>query len=100
MFMHAFLLALGPSREIVIAGHPEDERTQEMIRILRGRFLPQTTVILHPAGPEGEAARALMPVIADKTIIEGLPAVYLCENFACNAPITPSEGLRIALNTH
>lgn len=100
MFMHAFLLALGPSREIVIAGHPEDERTQEMIRILRGRFLPQTTVILHPAGPEGEAARALMPVIADKTIIEGLPAVYLCENFACKAPITDPERLRIALNTH
>ena len=31
------------------------------------------------------------PLLAGKTLVNGHPAVYICERFACQAPITKPE---------
>jgi len=88
MFLHALMFAIGPSREIVISGEPDDPETREMIAAIRRRFLPQTVVSLHPPGEAGAAASRLMPVLEGKTPVNGQPAVYVCENFTCQAPVS------------
>jgi uncharacterized protein len=80
-------------RQIVVAGDREDKRVQELLGEIRKHFLPQATVLLAD-GSDGqnflaeksEAIRAMRPV-------DGRPAVYICENFTCKAPVTEVQGL-------
>jgi len=93
MFLQAVLYALGSVREIVIAGSRGDPGTGEMIGAVRSRFLPQTVVSFHEPGESGERARRIMPVLAGKDPVNGRPAVYICEHFACQEPFTSAEDL-------
>jgi len=34
-----------------------------------------------------------VPLLAGKDLVEGKPTVYVCERFACQAPITEPEDL-------
>lgn len=88
MFMHAVLFAIGPTREIVLAGEAADERVQDMISAIRSKFLPQTVIAWNVQGEEGEKARQLMSVLQGKSLVHGQAATYICENFTCQSPIT------------
>ena len=76
----AWELSVSPNREIVIAG----ELPAEMIRLLRKKFDPNR--VLLAAGPE------LVQYHPASAEMRG-PAIYICENFACQAPVSNKEGL-------
>jgi uncharacterized protein YyaL (SSP411 family) len=90
----AFNFLESPPRQIVIAGNLGDERTQELLREVRKHFQPHAITLLVD-GAEGqkflaeknEAIRAMIPV-------DGNPAVYICENFTCKAPVTEITAFR------
>ncbi|WP_395574605.1 thioredoxin domain-containing protein [Streptomyces sp. BK79] len=39
------------------------------------------------------------PLLADRPLVGGAPAAYVCRNFTCDAPTTDPERLRAALNS-
>jgi uncharacterized protein YyaL (SSP411 family) len=39
-----------------------------------------------------------IPLLAGKGLVDGKPAAYVCEHFACQAPVTDAETLRAALS--
>ncbi|MEU9355165.1 thioredoxin domain-containing protein [Streptomyces griseoloalbus] len=67
---------------------------------------PSTTV-LHRAALLGAAPGAVVavgtpesdefPLLADRPLVRGEPAAYVCRNFTCDAPTTDPDGLRVAL---
>ena len=74
-------LHLAPPRELAIVG---DVRS-EVARAALAGFQPRTVVAV---GPSEE-----VPLLAGKSLVDGAPAVYLCERFACRAPVTRAAEL-------
>jgi uncharacterized protein len=78
--LNALDLYLATPRELAIVGPPESE----LARAALAPFDPNAVVAFGPA--EG------VPLLEGKGLVDGKPAVYVCERFACQAPVTdPAE---------
>jgi uncharacterized protein YyaL (SSP411 family) len=77
----ALELHFAPHREIAIVGGPQSE----VARAALASWEPNA-VVAH--GPADE-----VPLLAGKTLVDGRPAVYVCESFACRAPVTDAAAL-------
>ncbi|BCJ86807.1 thioredoxin domain-containing protein [Effusibacillus dendaii] len=88
----ALQFAIYGSREIVIAGDPEAEDTKEMLQQIRKTFLPNAIVVLNPIDKETEITKRF-PFAEGKTAREGKATAYVCQNYACQAPVTKVEDL-------
>jgi uncharacterized protein YyaL (SSP411 family) len=78
---------VGPSREIVIAGDPGLEATRAMIDSVHRKFLPNKVLLLRPDDSEGKRLATMSPFVESMVPIDDQPTVYVCEQYACQAPI-------------
>ncbi|MDZ7780495.1 MAG: thioredoxin domain-containing protein [Gemmatimonadota bacterium] len=76
--------------EVAIVGDPSDDETQALIRAAHERFLRSLTVVGRP--PEVEVPD--VPLLADRGLVDGRPAAYVCRAFACYLPVTEGEEVR------
>jgi uncharacterized protein YyaL (SSP411 family) len=79
------------SKEIVIAAGWGPGELVEMVREIQTRFLPTKVLAMADGNP------ALASLTEGKASLKGLPTAYICENFACKAPITDLGALRSQL---
>jgi uncharacterized protein len=79
--LNALDLYLSTPRELAIVGPPESE----VARAALEPFEPNSVVAFGPA--EG------VPLLEGKELVGGRPAVYVCERFACQAPVTEAAAL-------
>ncbi len=90
---------VGPSQEIVIAGDPALETTQAMVKTVHQKFLPNKVLLLRPDGVEGKRLATLSPFVEAMTPINHQATVYVCEQYACQAPIKDVGQLESALHS-
>jgi uncharacterized protein YyaL (SSP411 family) len=69
-------LQLSPPRELAIVGDPQSAVARAALR----GFDPNAVVAFGPADD--------VPLLEGKTFLDGKAAVYVCERFACQAPVT------------
>ena len=84
--LQALRFHFGPRREVALVGEPLDE----LAAVVRSRFRPTTVV----AGMRARDTRApeVVPLLAGREPVDGRPAAYVCQNFACRMPVTePAE---------
>jgi uncharacterized protein YyaL (SSP411 family) len=74
-------LQFSPPRELAIVGPVESSVARAALQ----PFQPNTVVAV---GPSEE-----IPLLAGKTLVDDQPAVYVCEGFACRAPVTDPAAL-------
>ncbi len=89
-----FLLAT-PQEFAVVAGTDPAEFLA-VLHAIDSRFLPNKVVAPAPAGQEA-ASPEIIPLLADRPAREGRTTTYICERFACQAPVVGVEGLNAAL---
>ncbi|MFD5129130.1 thioredoxin domain-containing protein [Streptomyces olindensis] len=82
----------GP-REVAIVGPSlDDEGTRALHRTALLGTAPGTVVAV--GAPESEE----FPLLADRPLVGGEPAAYVCRNFTCDAPTTEADRLRAVLS--
>ncbi|MGI9020759.1 MAG: thioredoxin domain-containing protein [Solirubrobacterales bacterium] len=80
--LRALDLYLAEVREVALAG----DDLAELARVVRSRLRPHLVLA---GGPDGTERPELM---AGRTSLDGMPAAYVCERFACKRPVaTPAE---------
>ena len=79
--LSALDLHLSPPRELAIIGSPDSD----IARAVLAAFDPNAVVAFGPSGD--------VPLLTGKDYVDGKPAVYVCERFACRAPVTDATAL-------
>jgi uncharacterized protein YyaL (SSP411 family) len=74
-------LHFSPPREIAVIGPPD----ADVARAALAPFQPNTVVAFGPSED--------VPLLHGKGLVDGRPAVYVCENFACQSPVTEPASL-------
>jgi uncharacterized protein YyaL (SSP411 family) len=86
--------SLGKPRQIVIAGKKDSPGTKALLKEVHRHFLPNTIVILADGGEGQKYLGEKNEAIRAMSLVERKPAVYVCENFTCKAPVTDPKALR------
>ncbi len=82
--------------EIALIGDPADARTGAMLDVVRSAYRPLAVVALSPRDADSKAVPALLRT---RTLRDGGPAAYVCENFVCASPVTTAEALAALLDS-
>ena len=97
--LHAIDFMIGPTKEIVIAGDTEQEGAKEMIQSIQRTYLPNKVMMVNPDdGADKKIAQKLAPFLKEMKPVGNKPTAYICEQYACQAPITDLNDLEGALN--
>ena len=72
---------LAPVKEVALVGG----ELRALERVVRGAFRPH--LVLAGGEPDG------VPLLEGRAPVEGRPTAYVCEHFACRAPVTEPDEL-------
>jgi len=88
----ALEMHLSAPQEIAIVGPDDHPETPLLVAAARSGFHPNAVY----AFGDGRSPDDL-PLLEGKSLVDGLPAVYICERFACRAPLTDPAAVAEAL---
>jgi uncharacterized protein YyaL (SSP411 family) len=95
----ALSLSLSKPAQIVIAGKRDDAQTRVLLAEVHRHFLPNKILVLADGGEGQKYLGEENEAIRGMSTIDGKPAVYVCENFSCQAPVTdPAELHKLLAN--
>lgn len=95
--LSALDFALGPTREVVIAGDPASANVQALLRAARGSYRPRQVLLLKSAGTAAALGR-LAPYTLPLPIPEQGGLAHVCAHGACQLPTRDPEELKAYLD--
>ena len=78
---------LAPVKEVALIG----DDLIELAAVVRSEYRPYLVLA---GGPEGADTP---PLLLERSAVDGKPTAYVCENFACRAPVTDAKHLAAQL---
>ncbi len=88
---------LGPTPEIVIVADPAAKETASLLADLQHRYWPNKVVARRSDPAVGSSQMAAL--FAGKQRSAAGPTVYLCQDFACQAPVVGGEAAALPCST-
>jgi uncharacterized protein YyaL (SSP411 family) len=89
----AYDFLLSEPRQIVIAGERGAPDTQALLGTVHARFVANRIVLLVDSEETRDALAAGAPAVAAMTKVDGRAAAYVCQNYACQLPVTGASQL-------
>jgi len=83
-------------KEIAIIGPKDDPATKNLLNTVFQRYLPNKVVVglESPLPPlEKESEKGISPLLEGRDLMDGKPTAYVCQNYACQLPVTEPEDL-------
>lgn len=90
-----FLLE-GPT-ELALVGTAGDAGFEALRRSVNEIYLPNQ--VFATRTPE-DGNKPVVPLLEEKYLVSGKPALYICRNFSCQAPVTDPKKVREALSRY
>ena len=87
-------LHLSDPREVAVVGRAADPATAALADAARAGFHP---TVVYAFGDGDDPAG--IPLLEGRHAVGGAPAAYICERFACRAPLTDPAAVRVAMAT-
>jgi uncharacterized protein YyaL (SSP411 family) len=91
-YLAAAEFALGTPKEIALVGAPDAPDMQALREAIFRPFLPFKVVVLRDPNEEKPAFDS--PLLAGRAQLDGKATAYVCENYACQLPVTDVDALR------
>jgi uncharacterized protein YyaL (SSP411 family) len=88
----AYMFSEKKPKQIVLAGERSSPGMDEMLAEVRRRFLPNAVVLLLDEAGRERLSR-WSPAVEQMQALEGRATAYVCEDFACQLPVTGLEEL-------
>jgi uncharacterized protein YyaL (SSP411 family) len=91
---------LGPMQELVLIGGSDAKINRTLQGDLHRAYLPRAAVAFR--GADGQATSIsqsshLKPLFEGRTEVGDQPTLFVCENFACQTPVSGAENIRTRL---
>ncbi|HLF26620.1 MAG TPA: thioredoxin domain-containing protein [Anaerolineae bacterium] len=84
----AYEFAGGRPKEIAVVGEPEAADTRALLDVIFAGFRPYQVVALKRPGDDSP-----IPLLADREPMNGKATASVCQNFACQLPVTDPQAL-------
>ena len=85
-------------KEIAIVGVGSDEGTKALLDTVFGSYLPNKVVVgLDPQQDSSVSSAAGIPLLEERGMVDGKPTAYVCQNYACQLPVTDPDSLAVQL---
>jgi len=85
--------SLSKPRQIVVAGERDAKETCELLSEVHRHFVPNKILLLADNGEGQKYLEKKLDALRGMKPVGGKPAAYVCENFACQAPVTAPAAL-------
>ena len=82
---------LSAPKEVAIIGNSSDAATADLLRTVNGRYLANRVIV--GADSENAATESGLPLLEGRGMVDSKPTAYVCENYACQLPVTDAEAL-------
>jgi uncharacterized protein len=89
-FLSALDDLVGPLHEVAVVGASDDPAFHSLRHTVASRYLPRTVLAY---APPNDGSAAAVPLLADRGLVDGRPAAYVCEGFVCRQPVTTPDAL-------
>ncbi len=90
-------LYLGPTQELVFLSDEANEASLGLLHEIQKKFLPGKVLAARIAGGPSDKSPHLSTLFEQRSAGSNHVALYVCENYACQAPLTSSSDIQAAL---
>jgi uncharacterized protein YyaL (SSP411 family) len=89
-------LHLSDAREVAVIGDPAAPETRALLEQVWRPYRPN--VVVAAAAPDDDRAVKTIPLLDGRPQVDGRATAYVCERFACRAPVTDPRALAAELD--
>ena len=83
--------SLSTPKEVVVVGDREDAATKALLEAVHSRYIPNKVVA--GMASEDDPIADELALLEGRGLVNGLPTAYVCQNYACQLPVTDPAAL-------